>query len=132
MLPLLKRNPFNRAAIEDAFGRFRMQYSREQEIEADIVAYRFLEWCGIGGDVYIRMLKDYGKATGDYREGELDKTTYSELFHAINSGGSPSRKTRMMDSHPTTVSRIELLEYMAAGESKAMSVGNDKYTGTIK
>lgn len=76
------------SAHNDAYNRFRYKYSREQEIEADIIAYRFLEWCGIGGEYYIRALKLLGTDGDKY---------YNEK-----------------SNHPTTKMRIQLLEYLSA------------------
>lgn len=37
--------------------KYHYSYSREQELEADLVAYRFLEWAGLDGQNYIEALK---------------------------------------------------------------------------
>lgn len=80
--------------IEDLFleaetntNRFRYKYSREQEIEADIIAYRFLEYMGIGGINYIEGLKIVGYDSDKYYNDESD--------------------------HPTMRFRVGLLEYLA-------------------
>ncbi len=65
--------------------KFRFKYSREQEIEADIVAFRFLDFIGVGGEYYIKTLELLDKLTIEYY-GETD--------------------------HPSTKFRIGLLEYM--------------------
>lgn len=78
------------AAYEDAFNRFYFKYSREEELEADIIAYRFLDWIGLGGEVYLKALR------------------------AIQDEGADqvaSNKQKDGD-HPTTEYRIQLLEYM--------------------
>lgn len=71
---------------------YRYKYSREQEVEADIVAYRFLEYLGLGGDKYINALK------------------------AIDDGTNRIKNDKY-DNHPTTRFRIELLEYLSKKES---------------
>ena len=73
------------------FGKWE-HYGKKQEIEADIIAYRYLEWIGIGGDAYIQMLK------------LIDSDL--EIFQ--NSG----------ESHPLTSERIALLQYMTSDEWK--------------
>lgn len=82
-------NDFNNAA-KAATENYHYEYSREQELQADIVAYRFLEWCGIGGEHYIEALKALQSRYSDIQESESD--------------------------HPTTKYRIELLEYIHSGE----------------
>lgn len=77
------------AAFYDATGRFRYKYNRELEIEADIIAYRFLEWTGIGGHHYINALKLIGD----------DNEVYTQE-----------------NDHPTTEFRIALLEYLEEKE----------------
>lgn len=77
----------SKVAYEDAFGRFSYKYSREQEIEADIIAYRFLEWIGVGGEYYIGVLRALG--------------TEDDIYYSKES------------EHPTTEFRIKLLEYLA-------------------
>lgn len=68
--------------------KYRYRYSREQEIEADIIAYRFLEYMGLGGEHYINALKAIGYENDMY----YDDTS----------------------NHPTTEFRVKLLEYMAS------------------
>ena len=88
----------NNNMIDDFFKEFystgsltmQYKYSREQEIQADIVAYRFLEWCGIGGEHYIKALKELQNRYVNIQEGDND--------------------------YPTTKYRIELLEYIHKGE----------------
>ena len=67
--------------------RYRYKYSREQEIEADIIAYRFLEYMGLGGEHYINALKAIGYENDAY----YDETS----------------------DHPTTEFRVGLLEYLS-------------------
>ncbi|MDO4930700.1 MAG: M48 family metalloprotease [Bacteroidales bacterium] len=67
--------------------KFRYRYSRKQEIEADIIACKFLEYMGYGGDKYIEALK-------------LIEDPLLESLYTDDS------------NHPTTSFRIGLLEYM--------------------
>ena len=66
--------------------KYRYKYSREQEIEADIIAYRFLEYMGLGGEHYINALKTIGYENDAYYNDTSD--------------------------HPTTEFRVKLLEYL--------------------
>ncbi len=68
--------------------RFKYKYSREQEIEADIIAFRFLDFIGIGGDKYIEALEIIKQKTVDFSSSESD--------------------------HPSTQFRINILKYMQA------------------
>lgn len=67
--------------------KYRYKYSREQEIEADIIAYRFLEYMGLGGEHYINALKAIGYENDAYYDDTSD--------------------------HPTTEFRVGLLEYLS-------------------
>ena len=75
------------AAYEDAYGRFRFKYSREQELEADIIACRILDWIGVGAEHYIHAL-------------EIMKDD-----EVISNGDKDG-------DHPTMAYRVKLLEYM--------------------
>ncbi len=68
-------------------NKYRYKYSREQELEADIIAYRFLEWMGLGGENYINALKALGYE---------DEISYDDE-----------------SDHPTVRFRVELLEYLS-------------------
>ncbi len=59
------------------------KYSREQEIEADIIAFRFLEYIGVGGEYYINALRL-----------------------------APEAHYSSTSDHPTTAYRVALLTYM--------------------
>lgn len=75
------------AAKRDAYI-YGFRYGREQELEADIIAYRYLEWLGINGTHYIAAL---------YRIWNED----SELYvNAVDS------------THPSMIFRIQLLSYL--------------------
>ena len=80
-------NNLSIAAYDDAFGRFRYKYNREQEYEADIIAYRFLEWYGVDATLYIDALEKIAKDDDKY----YDKTS----------------------DHPKCSDRTALLKYMA-------------------
>lgn len=77
------------AAYEDAFNRYYYKYSREEELEADIIAYRFLDWIGVGGENYVSALK------------------------AIQPENETASNKDKDGDHPTTEYRIQLLLYMA-------------------
>lgn len=77
---------FDAAALQSQ--KFMYRYSRKQEIEADIIACKFLEYMGYGGEKYIEALRIMENATPEYSY-SLDEST-----------------------HPATSFRIGLLEYM--------------------
>lgn len=70
--------------------KYNSQYTPEQILEADIIAYRFMQWAGYGGDAYIDMLRRIGY--------ELD---------AAAAAAEQSGKDM-----PTTDERIAMLEYL--------------------
>lgn len=74
----------------DASVRFRFRYNRDQETQADIVAYRFLEYIGISGSFMTSVLRKLMKIYGNQPEGK-----YS--------------------AHPSLSFRIEVLEAMHNG-----------------
>ena len=80
-------NNLSIAAYDDAFGRFRYKYNREQEYEADIIAYRFLEWYGYDATLYLYALEKIALEDDKY----YDKTS----------------------NHPKCSDRTALLRYMA-------------------
>lgn len=82
-------------SIDNMFGAakhdahmFGFRYDREQELEADIIAYRYLEWLGISGTHYIAAL---------YRIWNEDDECYA---NAVDS------------THPSTILRTQLLSYL--------------------
>ena len=77
-------NTFEEAAKDSYLYGFK--YSREQELEADIIAVRFLEWIGLDPIIYIDTLKHLG-------------TAYDHLI------------TETSD-HPTTQYRIDFLSHL--------------------
>lgn len=78
-------------AIQGADLYFQFKYAREQEIESDIIAYRFCEAIGIGGYAYIMALQLLGETDLYMR---VDKT----------------------DDHPTLGYRVALLKYIHSME----------------
>lgn len=81
-----------RGAADEATLRYRFKFSREEELEADIIAFRFMEYMGFGGQYYISALKKLQSVTGNYN---------------VNAG--------KYDSHPGTEFRIQMLEAMKNG-----------------
>lgn len=77
-------------AYDDAFNRYYFKYSREEELEADIIAYRFLDWIGVGGDSYISAL------------------------NALKTEDDVASNKDEDGDHPTISYRVQLLLYMAA------------------
>lgn len=82
-------NSLYEEAEYNAKVRFRYKYSREEEVQSDIVAYRFLEFMGYNAQDYINALKFIG-------------------------GNDNSLKASETSTHPTTMFRIKLLEYLAS------------------
>lgn len=83
---------------------YQMRYSREQEYEADILAYRFLEAIGIDGTCYIEMLK---RIKSDLEIFSNDEST-----------------------HPLTDDRIALIEFLRTNprlDPKAPKTMDDIY-----
>lgn len=80
------------------------RYQREQEFEADLIAYRFLEWAGYGGDNYIEVLKIL-EANSDLSQVMLT--------------ADPD------DDHPTTRDRIEFLTFVK-NHPEIRNTQNDK------
>lgn len=65
--------------------RYQFKYSRDMEYQADIVAFRFLDWIGVGGEIYIEALQAM-------EDPFADNDDYSD--------------------HPSMSDRIALLKYM--------------------
>lgn len=59
---------------------YHYKYSKDQEIEADIIAYRFLDWIGVGGVYYINALERLRDSMHKYLRGYTDDTHYSVDF----------------------------------------------------
>lgn len=61
------------------------KYSREQEIEADILAYRFMEFVGRNPKDYIRVLEKLKKNNSSYLSEEDEKfSSHPLIIHRIN------------------------------------------------
>ena len=75
---------------DNATEKFHYRYSRDEESEADIIAYRFLEYIGSSGDYLISAFKKMKLLYGDSPEGDYE-------------------------DHPTLSFRIEVLEAMKNG-----------------
>lgn len=86
--------------FDDNSFYFKFKYSRGQEIESDIMAYRFCETMGIGGYAYIMALM----LLGDSFYLEADKT----------------------DDHPTTAYRALLLKYLYEKEHSNVTKKKNK------
>ena len=91
---------------QDAFY-FKFRYSRSQEIESDIIAYRFCETFGIGGYAYIMALQLLG---GSSMYMQADKTA----------------------DHPTMKYRISLLKYLYAKEHSEEANSSNSKAGRWK
>lgn len=57
---------------DDATIRYRYRYNREEEVEADIIAYRFMEQMGYGGENVLSLLKKLKSLYGDEPAGKYD------------------------------------------------------------
>lgn len=79
-------------SIDASSFYFQFKYSRSQEIESDIIAYRFCEAIGIGGYAYIMALQ------------LLDE---NDLY----------MKAEKTDEHPTLAYRISFLKWLYAQEN---------------
>lgn len=79
------------SVFEDAAYLSKFKYDRDLEIEADIIAYRFCEYIGLGGYVYIMALQLLG-----------DDDYYLKADATSN--------------HPTTQYRVQLLKHLYAKE----------------
>lgn len=77
---------------DNATEKYSYRYSRDEESEADIIAFRFLEFIGISGDSMISALKKIREMYGDTPAGKYD-------------------------DHPSLSFRIEVLEAMSNGYS---------------
>jgi len=78
-------------AIRENAYYFQFKYSRSQEIEADLMAYRYCETMGMGGYVYIIALELLGDDYGILSAGKTD-------------------------DHPTIAYRVSFLKYLYAKE----------------
>ena len=83
-------NDYNKDAYHASIN-YRYRYTRENEAEADIVAFRFLQWLGYDGYEFISMLKK------------------------IDDGIT---KTKKHDEHPVTIQRIRLIGQLYKKDGK--------------
>ena len=77
---------------DDATLKYRYRYSRNEESEADIIAYRFMEQLGYGGENVLSMLKKLMEVYGDTPAGKYN-------------------------DHPSTLFRIRVIWAMMNGYS---------------
>ena len=77
---------------DDATIKYRFRYDRGQESEADIIAYRFMEQMGYGGEHVLSLLKKIKEYYGDTPGGKYD-------------------------NHPTNLFRIQVISAMMSGYS---------------
>ena len=70
--------------------RYTLLYTPKQIFQADIVAYRYMEWCGCGGETYIRALRHAGARI----EADMPESANPDM--------------------PRMAERIALLEYLSA------------------
>lgn len=82
-------------ATVDAYGRYHLKYSRNQEMEADIASYRFLQWLGEAPSYMIKALEKLGEG-----EPKIDSTK---------------------SDHPSTVFRINVLKAIAKYDEAKMT-----------
>lgn len=71
---------------------FNYRYSREQEIESDICAYRFLEWIGIDPNTYIQALEkiDLDLFTSDDKDNDHPTISFrTELLRQLQPAPYP-------------------------------------------
>jgi len=84
------------ADADESTVRFSYRYTRDQEIEADIIAYRFMEYMGYGVQHWISAIRKIK---------EVDTRTVQSKY----------------DDHPLPALRLEILETL---ESETMNRGN--------
>jgi predicted Zn-dependent protease len=78
------------ADADHATLKFKYRYSRGEESEADIIAYRFMERMGYGGENVLSMLRKLKDLYGDTPAGKYD-------------------------NHPSTLFRIQVISAMMSG-----------------
>ena len=81
-----------RNEADQASLRYFFRYSREEELEADIIAYRFMEFMGYGTEHWISAMRKMLNLSGDF-----------------------SVKAGKHDDHPTTMFRLQVLTAMQSG-----------------
>ena len=65
---------------------YNTKFYREIELEADLIAYRFMEWSGIGGEHYLRLLRMIGAKDPEGYLGDKNSyyTSHQERIKFIN------------------------------------------------
>ena len=95
------------SAFDNASVLYNFKYSREQEIEADIVAYRFLQYLGYDPKHYMKAL---GKLIGfDINNPSKEGIEALSIDYA-----SPTKYS----DHPSILERCLILEYIAQFDNK--------------
>lgn len=77
---------------DKAAMRYWFSYSKDEELEADIIAYRFMEFMGYGTEHWISAMRKMLRLMGDY-----------------------SVKSGKHDDHPSTMFRLQVLMSMESG-----------------
>lgn len=96
---------------EEDLKKFHYQYAREQELEADLMAFRYLEAMGYGGEIYLKLLKilmshedalwiqtdnDFDHPTTSYRIGLIEYAmSHPEV---VNKKNSKLQKERLREA----------------------------------
>lgn len=81
------------ADADRATLRYTFRYSRDEEIEADIIAYRFMEYMGYGTEHWISAMRKMARLQGS----------------------ESTRKAGKYDDHPSTAFRLQVLAAMESG-----------------
>lgn len=97
--------------------KYHYKFSRELELEADLVAYRFLEWAGIGGENYIEAIKLMGAHSPENYsdDDESDHPSHRERIEFL---------TYVMN-HPEIGNSVN--EKMIKAEKKKQKFGGNNY-----
>ncbi|MBD8993743.1 MAG: hypothetical protein EGR07_03280 [Prevotella sp.] len=70
-------------ATVDAYGRYHLKYSRNQEVEADIASYRFLQWIGEDPNYMIKMLEILGEGEPKIDQKDSDHPSTSFRINVL-------------------------------------------------
>lgn len=73
-------------SYHEDLNKFHFKFSKELELEADLIAYRFLEWSGLGGENYIEAIKLIGSHNpeGYIDDDESDHPSHRERIEFLN------------------------------------------------
>lgn len=96
---------------------FHFKYSRWEEIEADLIAYRFLEFVGIDPDCYIKALASIGNDGEDFYSDWSDHPTISYRIDFLK---------YLRKYHPLmfdTLDRVVLSNYTGKGYCRYLDMG---------